>query len=275
MAHTVSHRIGEFDVTILTDGRLSFGKEVFAGTDPERIDALLQQAGETEIRTNFNAALIRGGGRTVLVDCGPRDLFGPTCGNLPAALAEAGVAPDEVDTLFITHLHPDHIAGAITPEGATVFGKAELVVPEADHAFWSEPIPGADDTLTGWQTLAQAVLAAYAGRIRLVSGAGEVAPGLSALPLPGHTPGHAGFRLASGAAQLVHVGDIVHAPRVQLADPEIGVAFDIDPDVARDSRKRLLDMLASDGAAVTGGHLLAPALARVVRDGAGYRLEDL
>lgn len=275
MAHTVSHRIGEFDVTVLTDGKLSFGPEVFPDTDPAHLDALMQAAGETEIRTNFNAVLIRGGGRTVLVDAGPRDLFGPTCGNLQAGLAEAGVSPDQIDTVFITHLHPDHIAGALTAEGAAVFGKAELVVPEADHAFWSAPIPGANDTVLGWQQLAQALLAAYGDRVRLVSGAGEVAPGLTALPLPGHTPGHAGFRLSSGDAGLVHVGDIVHAPLLQLADPEVGVAFDVDPATARQSRKRLLDMLAGEGTAITGGHLLAPALARLQREGGGYRLVDL
>ena len=274
MSRVATRSIGDAEVAILTDGGTSFSPDLFPGTDAARIDTLLAAAGRSEIETNFNAVLIRSGGKVILADAGPRDLFGPSCGFLPEALSEAGSAPDQVDTLFATHLHPDHIAGMITPEGAAVFPRAELTVTRGEHEFWGEAAntSGKDETLDQWGQLARAVLAAYGDRLRVVEAGGEIAPGLQALDLPGHTPGHSGWRLHSGGQQLLHVGDIVHAPALQVADPGIAIAFDMDTDSARSTRKRLLDELASDGALFTGGHFLHPAFHAVERANGGYRL---
>lgn len=274
MSNFPATRIGTAEVTILPDGTSTFDAALFPGTDPATIAALLDEARETAIRTAFNTSLIRTGDRLVLVDAGAGTLFGPACGQLPAALADLGVSAAQIDTLYATHLHPDHVAGALAADGSAAFPNAELVVQKAEADFWQGEIPGAPQMILDWQRLARAVLAAYGDRLRLIEGEAAIAPGLHALPLPGHTPGHAGYRLTSGAESLVHVGDIVHAPFVQIADPEIAVAFDIDPDQARATRKRLLDQLASDGALITGGHLLAPALRRVERGPRGYRLSD-
>ncbi|MCB1389848.1 MAG: MBL fold metallo-hydrolase [Rhodobacteraceae bacterium] len=275
MSRIATRTIGEAEVTILTDGAVDFGAELFPGTPPEHIAALLAQQHADKIVTNFNALLIRNGGRTVLCDAGPRDLFGPTCGFLPEALTEAGVDAGDIDVVFATHLHPDHVAGMITASGAAAFARAELVVNKDEHAFWSDPARTAalPDPIPGWADLARAVLAAYGDRLRLIDGGGEIAPGLTAMPLPGHTPGHGGWRLSSGRAQLIHGGDIIHAPALQAADPDIAIAFDMDMDSARQTRKRLLDELATDGALFTGGHYLRPAFHVAVREGSGYRLE--
>lgn len=272
MSRTATRTIGSAEVTILTDGGISFPVDYFPATEEAHIQELLRDAGEREIETNFNAVLIRNGGRVILVDAGPRDLFGPTCGFLPEALKEAGVDVAEVDTLFATHLHPDHIAGMITAEGEAVFAKATLYVPAAERAFWSDESKTTGEPLADWGRLARAVLAAYADRLQEVEGEAEIAPGLSTFALPGHTPGHSGWRLDAGGAQLLHVGDIIHAPALQAADPEVGIVFDLDMDTARATRKRLLDELASDGALFTGGHFLHPAFHRVERTGQGYRL---
>jgi glyoxylase-like metal-dependent hydrolase (beta-lactamase superfamily II) len=274
MTHTTTKQIGEAEVTVLTDGAFAFPEALFPGSDPAHLKELLDKAGESEIRTNFNAVLIRTGGKTILIDAGPRDLMGPTAGNLPAALAEVRVAPKDVDRIFITHLHPDHIAGTITADGAAVFPNAELAVNRDERRFWSDDgnFSGADENVTGWQQLAKAVLAAYGDRIVPLQGEAEIAPGLTIMPLPGHTPGHCGWRLESDGQVLIHVGDIVHAPALQIPDPEIGIGFDIDMDAARETRKRLLDRLASEDALFTGGHLLQPAFARVKRSRSGYEL---
>ncbi|GAB4272159.1 MAG: MBL fold metallo-hydrolase [Pararhodobacter sp.] len=275
MSRIATRRIGSAEVTILTDGGIDFGPELFPGTTPEHVEALLKAQATDRIATNFNAVLIRDGGHVILVDAGPRDLFGPTCGFLPEALAEAGAAPGDVDTLFATHLHPDHVAGMITPDGAAAFPNAELVVTQGEHAFWSDETKTAalPAPLPDWGNLARAVLAAYGDRLRILAPGAEIAAGLSTLDLPGHTPGHSGWRLASGDAQLVHAGDIIHAPALQAADPNVAIAFDMDAKTARATRKRLLDELATDGALFTGGHFLHPAFHKAVRDGAGYRLE--
>jgi glyoxylase-like metal-dependent hydrolase (beta-lactamase superfamily II) len=277
MAHGTTRHVGDFSVTVLTDGATSFPATYFPATPEAEIAALLAAAGETEIRTNFNAALIRGGADgAVMVDAGPRDLFGPACGNMPAGLSEAGADPADIATLFLTHLHPDHAAGAVTPEGAAFFPQAELVMLADEHAYWTNDahFAGANDTVRGFRTVALQVLAAYGDRLRLIAPDGDIAPGLQAIGLPGHTPGHAGWRLGSGDAQLVHVGDIIHAPVLQSANPEISVVFDLDAAAARDARKRLLAELAADGVAFTGGHLLAPAIVRARRGASGYVLEQ-
>jgi hypothetical protein len=154
------------------------------------------------------------------------------------------------------------------------FPNAELAVNRDERRFWSDDgnFSGADENVTGWQQLAKAVLAAYGDRIVPLQGEAEIAPGLTIMPLPGHTPGHCGWRLESDGQVLIHVGDIVHAPALQIPDPEIGIGFDIDMDAARETRKRLLDRLASEDALFTGGHLLQPAFARVKRSRSGYEL---
>ncbi len=274
MTHTTTKKIGEAEVTVLTDGAFAFPEALFPGTDPAHLRELLGKAGSSEIRTNFNAVLIRTGGKTILVDSGPRDLMGPTAGNLQAALAEVRVSPKEIDRIFITHLHPDHIAGTLTAEGAAVFPNAELAVMRDERRYWLEDanFGAASDDVKAWQQLAKAVLAAYGDRIVPLQGEAEIAPGLTMLPLPGHTPGHAGFRLESKGEILYHVGDIVHAQDVQVPDPEVGIAFDVDMDAARETRKRLLDRMATEGALITGGHLLKPAFDRVARANGGYEL---
>ncbi|KPQ07445.1 MAG: Zn-dependent hydrolase [Rhodobacteraceae bacterium HLUCCA12] len=274
MTRTATRKIGSAEVTILTDGAIAFPPDYFPGTEGDRIDALLEQAGTDRIDTNFNAVLIRNGGKVILADAGPRELFGPDAGGLPEALNEAGTRPEDIEILFATHLHPDHIAGMITPDGAAVFPNAELFVTKGEYDFWSNEstTQGAGEPVSEWGQLARAVLAAYADRLRIIPDGGEIAPGMTALALPGHTPGHSGWRLDSDGAQLLHVGDIVHAPALQVPDPEIAIVFDIDPDTARRTRKRLLDELASDGALFTGGHFLRPAFHAIERAGNGYRL---
>jgi glyoxylase-like metal-dependent hydrolase (beta-lactamase superfamily II) len=264
--------LGDIEITVLTDGASVFGPEMFPDSNAAHTQAVVENAGETAIRTNFNANLIRNGGRTVLVDSGAGSLMGPKCGHLPEALAEAGASPSDIDIFYATHLHPDHVGGALDAKGKPAFPNARLLVQRAEADFWRGAIPQASETVLGWQKLTQAVLSAYADQLELLDGEAEIAPGMTSLPLPGHTPGHAGYRLSSGNEQLLHVGDIVHAPFVQVSDPEIAIIFDQDRDIARATRKRLLDELATDGLPITGGHLLAPAFARVERKGSGYRL---
>jgi glyoxylase-like metal-dependent hydrolase (beta-lactamase superfamily II) len=147
-----------------------------------------------------------------------------------------------------------------------------LHVPAAERAFWSDESKTTGEPLADWGKLARAVLAAYADRLKEVEAGGNSRRGLSTFALPGHTPGHSGWRLDSGGAQLLHVGDIIHAPALQAADPDVAIVFDMDPDTARATRKRLLDELAADGAMFTGGHFLHPAFHQVERKGQGYRL---
>lgn len=272
MPRTQSTTVGDMEIIALTDGHTEFGKDIFPTTDPDKIDKILKAQDQTAIQTNFNAFLVKSGGETVLVDAGPRDLFGDTCGNLPKALEEAGVAAEDITHVYLTHMHPDHIAGTITPEGQPVFTRATLLVGAEDHAFWSKET-FSDETLAQWQGLAQAVLAAYKGNTDTFDGETEIIKGMWSQHLVGHTPGHYGFRIDGGRSGFLHMGDIAHAQHLQFADPSIGTAFDVDPQAAEKTRKRTLDMATTDGLLVSGGHMLAPKFGYLGRDGAGYAFE--
>lgn len=272
MSRIQSTTVGDIEVIALTDGQTEFGKEIFPAADPDRIDEVLKAQGKDAIETNFNAFIVKAGNDTVLVDAGPRDLFGETCGFLPKAMEEAGIASDDITHLYITHLHPDHIAGTITQDGQPVFTKATMYVGEQDHAFWSKE-SFSDETMQQWQGLAKAVLGAYAGNTEQYSGESEIVKGMWSQHLAGHTPGHYGFRIDGGGSGFVHVGDIAHAQHLQFADPTIGTAFDVDPQTAEATRKSVLDMVATDGLLFSGGHMLKPKFGHLSRAGSGYAFE--
>ena len=266
--------VGDADVIALQDGATEFGKDVFPNTDPDKIDSILSSGGASAIETSFNAFVVRRGQTNVLVDCGVRDLFGPVAGRLPKALEDVGVSPGDVSHLVLTHLHPDHIAGAIDADGNAVFGNAEVFVTATEHAFWTDDgnFAGADGTATDWQALAKSVLSAYGDRVTLVRSDAELAGCVTLIDLPGHTPGHVGFRVDSGTDSFVSVCDVVHSQVLQLADPEICAAFDGDRSAAIQSRKRVLDMVAADRLPFSGGHVLGAEILYLERSGSGYRL---
>ena len=273
MSLTQSISIGPHKIIAITDGEFQFGAELFPGTDESHINKLLAQAGVDAIQTNFNAFVIKSPDRTMLVDTGPRDLFGPACGKLHEGLAEAGVTAGDISHIMLTHMHPDHIAGAISADGAAIFENATLLVNEDELAFWSRDESFGDENMDQWQQVAKSVFAAYGPRVETFASNADLGGGVTSVALPGHTPGHSGFRVDDGNDSLIMVCDIVHAPDLQIADPEIAIAFDIDADTARQTRKQMLDMIASDGLRFTGGHMMTPKFAHLQRAGKGYQLD--
>ena len=266
--------VGDLELVILTDGGTEFGYEIFPDIEVETIDKLLSLAGKKSIETNFNAMLVISGDKTILVDAGARDLFGDAGGNLPDALAESGVSPESVSTLICTHLHPDHIGGAISADGKAVFSNAELVVTEIERAHWMNDgnFSGAEEPFVSWRQAALDTLDAYGDRLRLLSPNGGISSELSFVAMPGHTPGHAGIRIESNGEHFIYGADIFNAADLQFADPGICAKFDLDPDQAAKSRKRVFDMLASEKLDFSGGHMLNRAVGILERiNGGGYR----
>jgi len=115
-------------------------------------------------------------------------------------------------------------------------------------------------------------MAPYKDRMRLFSKPTEIFPGVTAEPIPGHTPGHTSYRIASGGEQLLVWGDIVHIPEVQIPRPEVTIAFDTDPGAAAAMRGRVFDMVATDRIAVAGMHLHYPGFGNLARTASGYHL---
>ena len=198
--------------------------------------------------------------------------MGPALGLVPANLAAAGVDPGEVDLVLLTHLHPDH-TGALTKDGEAVFANAELALAEAEAGFWlDEPnMAKAGEDKRSYFKSAQAAVKPYRDRMRML-GSGVAAPGITPVPLHGHTPGHTGYRIDDGGDSLLIWGDIMHVPDVQSVRPEVGMVFDNDPEQADETRRRLLDMVASERMAIAGMHLHFPAFSHLARAGEAYAL---
>ena len=271
MTRVSSTDVGNIKVSSLLDGEMVLPAEVLINLNVEDAETINGNAENTLSYTNVNAYLIQKGDRNLLVDAGCRELFGPTCGFIQEALNEAGVSTDQVTDVFLTHLHPDHIAGVLNTDGTAVFSNAQLHLVDTEHDFWMN---GSFDAVevngSDWAGLAQAVLSAYSHRLNLVAEGKEIMSGVNTVAIPGHTPGHSGFRVDDGNDSLMHLGDIIHVPNLQLIDPNVSLVFDVDGETALASRKKVLDMVSADNILCTSGHWLSPKFGRIERHGTGY-----
>ena len=264
--------VGDIVVTALNDGQFDGAFDWLVGVEAAEATALHQASFRAvPPRITVNAFLVRLPDRLVLVDSGCGGAMGPDMGRLAAHLTAIGVAPGDVDAVLATHLHPDHVGGLVDADGRAVFPNAELVVHEAEPRFWGDEavLAGASEMNREFVLLARKVMAAYGNRMRQVAG-GEVLPGVTAVPEPGHTPGHSGWLIASGGDSLLIWGDIVHMPGVQFARPQAGIGFDVDGAQAIATRQRIMDMAATDRLRVAGMHLDFPAFGHVARAAQGY-----
>lgn len=265
-------RAGDGVVTAMLDGHLALGAEMFQGLAAGEAEALLAAAFRAPgpVPTGVNCYLYRDAARTVLIDAGGANAF-PGLGGLFAALEAAECAPEEVDTVLVTHLHPDHIGGLIR-DGAATFPNAALHVGVADITFWTsaEMKAAAPADFAPFFDLAAAVLAAYGERVQPITGEGEVIAGIEGMALPGHTLGHTGY-LIHGAEPLLVWGDVVHVGAFQFAKPAVTIGFDTDPALAATTRAVVFDMAATDRLRVAGMHLAFPGIGHLERAGEGYR----
>jgi glyoxylase-like metal-dependent hydrolase (beta-lactamase superfamily II) len=271
-------KVGDATVTALNDGQFDADIGWVTGLPAAEAEAVLRDGFRVlPTRITVSCFLVRMGGRTVLVDAGAGGAMDHLLGHAGARLAAIGVAPESIDTILITHAHVDHVNGLLSADGAAAFPNAELLIHEAETGFWlnKEIQAKAPESAQPYFGIAQRALAPYAERTRLVRDGEDALPGVTAVHLPGHTPGHSGWRIASGDSTLLIWGDVVHLPGLQFARPEAGMAFDIDGDLGRATRARALDMVATDRLLLAGMHLDFPTFGHVRRAGAGYAFEPL
>lgn len=271
--NAVSRQIGDFQVTALSDGNMSASLDLLSGITTTDAGEIQRSAGVAEPgNLHIYGYLIRGRGRTMLVDSGTGGANN-VGGQLSANLQTLGVAPQAVDTLLLTHAHPDHIGGLLDEDGEAVYPNAQLYLHPLEVAFWQDDGRLAQASERAQRNFARArrTLAIYGERVRLLDDK-PIVEGIQPVPLPGHTPGHTGFRIDTPQASLIIWGDIVHFPYIQTAHPEVSIAFDIDPEQAKASRKRILAQAAQEKLLVAGMHFGGSGFARVMPEGQGYRI---
>lgn len=267
-------RIGDALVTAVNDGYLDIPFNILRGATPEEMQAAMREAFRPGApRLTVNAFIIETGGRTILVDAGGGSTTVYSMGLLLENLGILGRSPADFDTVLLTHIHPDHSNGLLGPSGEGLFSRADIIVNEADIAFWSDPAlrDGRSAAAMPYLGSAAALLSAYRDQLR-PGREGEVVPGVTMLPLPGHTPGHSGYRVDSAGESLVIWGDTVHVPEIQVPYPDVTSEYDIDERMAANSRRRIFDLVATERVLVAGMHLHVPAFAHLVRDASAYRL---
>jgi glyoxylase-like metal-dependent hydrolase (beta-lactamase superfamily II) len=268
-------KVGDIEVTAILDGYAPLGVASFRGADAAEVTRLASEAGlPPTLPTSVNAFVVNTGQKTYLVDTGSGAFaaLGDTMGRAETNLRAAGIDPAQIDTVILTHAHPDHAEGLVTAQKAARFPNAELVIHEAEYAFWHDDgvLSRAPAEMKPFFASARDSIAPYAARTRRVK-AGEVAPGLTLEHAPGHTPGHSILRISSGREQLLLVADSVHNSAIQTARPDVTFVFDADPAEAVASRRRVLDMAAADNVVFTGAHMPFPGFGRVKADGRGFR----
>ena len=271
------YKLGRARVTALSDGSVPQDlHDLLRGATPAETDKLLQEGFRTNpVEASINAYLIELDGRLMLVDTGAGDLFGPGLGGrLVARLAAIGVAPTQITDVLLTHMHTDH-SGGLTLQGRRVFPDATVHVGQADVDFFLAQANqgGIEGYDKAYFDQATASLAPYlaAGRIRGFRDEAMILPGVTAIPTPGHTPGHAFYRVESEGQAVSFIGDLLHVQAVQLPRPDITIVYDVDPSRARATRVRQLDRLSNGREVIAGAHIPFPGLGQIRRQGEGYQ----
>jgi glyoxylase-like metal-dependent hydrolase (beta-lactamase superfamily II) len=268
-------RVGDIVVTAISDGFLDGSIDVLRNISQEEARQILTENFRPARRTAVNAFLIYSAGRLALIETGSGNYLLPTAGKVLANVKAAGVDPADIEAVLLTHMHPDHSAGLTDmATGKRNYPNAELVMHEKEPEHWFDDAKmarGTDREKKMYFQAGREQVVPYKDRWRLFT-EGEVFPGITAIPRPGHTPGHTTFMISSGKEQLLIWGDTVHVPEVQTARPEVCMDFDTDKDAAAASRRKVFDMVATDRLLVTGMHLHFPGFAHLVRSGTGYRL---
>jgi glyoxylase-like metal-dependent hydrolase (beta-lactamase superfamily II) len=268
--------VGDIEVIAVGDGHLVIDTKMLPAAKPEEVRPLLDDAclPQGPVRTFINGFVIEAAGKRILIDAGLGVGAVETAGRMAANLAASGIALESIDLILLTHLHRDHVRGITDEAGMPLFPKAAVMLHEHDLAFWTDSAEESRAPAFAKQyfAIARAALAPYKGRTSTFSKAEEIVGGVSAIPAPGHTPGHTMYRVQSGNSSLLIAGDIVHIPALQFPRPDWSIALDVDPQAAAATRCRVLDAAAADGEMLTGMHFSFPGFGHVRRVGAGFRV---
>jgi glyoxylase-like metal-dependent hydrolase (beta-lactamase superfamily II) len=281
-------KIGDFQATVISDGYGQIPIRPILAMNVSEVElapVLKANFMQPVIQITNNPLVVDTGRERILVDTGFGEKIGPPFGSFPgleANLRRAGMTPESIDLVVISHGHLDHIGGLVTNSGALAFPKAQFVFVDTEWNYWtgsryesevdSSPMP---DPFKKATIAAAENLPPIADRSRFVKQGGEITSGVYYITAPGDSPSHAAILFTSGTEQFMHMGDIAHNPVTSLQHPGWTPVFDYEPALAIKSRKAILDRVATDRLMVMGYHFPFPALGHVVRYDAAYRWEPI
>lgn len=250
-------KIGALDAYALQDGSLSVpnnGEVLAIGEAKADVDALLTANGlpTDTLGLSIQPLLFKMGDKVVLFDTGAGGQMG-TEGKLLTSLTAAGVQPGQVTDILISHAHGDHVGGLVNGEGQLVFPNATIRMTTDEWDALK-----ADPTMT-------ALVTALTPKVQTFAAGAEVLPGVTAVDIQGHTPGHTGYQIASGNEGLLYIGDTMHHSVISVQRPDWTIQFDGRADVAEASRRALLERAASENQRLYAVHFPYPGLGRIER----------
>lgn len=267
-----SFKLGAMEGVVLLDGTALLGSEGILKRYPAASEAEYRQAfaeiglSLDEADSSYNILLMKTGEHTILVDSGQGGR--PTGGLLPESLKLAGIAPETITLVVITHSHGDHVLGLLTDAGGPAFPNATYVISGEELAFWQSRI---SQSMPEQQAIVGMMEAAGLRRIAMDE---PILPGVTAYPIPGHTPGQIALIFESQAEKLIHMADLLHSP-MQFAHPEWSPTFDADTGQSVPSRRAALSRAAGEDLLAMFYHLSFPGLGWVKADGEAFRWERL
>lgn len=266
------HQVGNTQITALLDGTNFMSPTLFKDIPTEQVQKILKKYHADQakgVQTSINAFLVNTGNKLVLVDSGTADCFGAHLGSVMKNLKAAGYQPEQVDTILLTHLHPDHSCG-VSKNGAANYPNATIYVSENEADYWLNPnqlkkIPkDKQETYTGTVPKIKAALAPYQTKKQFKTfKLGDTIDGFEVISTPGHTPGHFSYKLKTSDEDVIFIGDIVHSHTVQFDRPETAIDYDIDPKAAVQTRLKQFADYAKHGQTIAAPHLPFPAIGHI------------
>jgi glyoxylase-like metal-dependent hydrolase (beta-lactamase superfamily II) len=278
------YKVGSYECTSINDGARSFPMpDTFVKNVPKEEALAAAEAAympKGMVTVPFNPQLINTGSELILIDCGNGiATFEPSKGAVGRTLqnlAAAGIDPKSIDVVLMSHLHPDHTNGIRALDGSMAFPNAEIMVPAKDWEFWMNDENAAkaqsNEMMRNYFANVRKIYAGIESKVTRYDWGKEVAPGITSIEAPGHTPGHTAFAVASGNSQILIQSDVTNIPEFFLRNPDWHVAYDVDPAIAQATRHKFYDMAAAEKALVVGFHFTFPSIGHVEKDGAKYRL---
>ena len=267
--------LGDFEITVVSDGTVSLplGSLLTNITPDDVSKAFGRSFLKDPVETSVNAFVVNTGSKLVMIDTGAGKLFGPTLGNLLTNLRAAGYQPEQIDEVYITHMHGDHVGGLIAND-KPAFPNAVVRADRRDADFWlsKEKMDAAPADTKGFFKGAMMTINPYAtaGRFKPFAGDTELVPGVRAMANYGHTPGHTIYSIESKGERLVLWGDLMHVAAVQFPNPAVTIQFDSDSKEAAAQRQKAFADAAGGGYWVGAAHLPFPGIGHLRTEGSGY-----